>query len=157
MSRPLLSSLPDFKVTDKVSSWTSWIGHGTVLAFMLSGSVPSDSLTPGTAAHQAPVHGMSQARVLGWAAITSSRGSSLPKGQTCTSCIAGGFFTTESPGKPARNCRAAPEGKVRFPGYKTQGRGLISYLKKMLLFIVLFMKQFMKGSKSVISGRSLII
>ena len=36
-----------------------------------------------------------QARILEWAAISSSRGSSWPRDQIWVSCIAGGFFTTE--------------------------------------------------------------
>ena len=47
-----------------------------------------------------PVHGISQARILEWAAISFSRGSSWSRDQTqvsCTSCIADGFFATELP------------------------------------------------------------
>ena len=44
------------------------------------------------------VHGISQARILEWVAISSSRGSSPPKDQTHVSCssptLAVGFFTT---------------------------------------------------------------
>ena len=43
-----------------------------------------------------------QARILEWVAMPSSRGSSQPRDQTqvsCGSCIAGGFFTAETPGK----------------------------------------------------------
>ena len=46
------------------------------------------------------VHGILQARILGWIAISYFRGSSQPRGQThvsCISCIAGRFFTTEPP------------------------------------------------------------
>ena len=46
------------------------------------------------------VCGILQARILKWAVISFSRESSRPGGQTCTSCLAGGFFTTEPPGKP---------------------------------------------------------
>ena len=49
------------------------------------------------------VHGILQARILEWVAVSYSRGSSQPRGQThvsCVSCIAGGFFTPEPPGKP---------------------------------------------------------
>ena len=46
------------------------------------------------------VHGISQARILEWVAISFSRGSSQPRNQTQVSCMAGGFFTTEPPGKP---------------------------------------------------------
>ena len=43
-----------------------------------------------------------QARILEWVAISYSRESSWPRDQTCISCVsalAGGFFTTEPPGK----------------------------------------------------------
>ena len=51
------------------------------------------------------VHGILQARILEWVAMTSSRGFSWPRDGThvsCGSCIAGRFFTTEPPGKPQR-------------------------------------------------------
>ena len=38
------------------------------------------------------VHGISQARILGWFAIPSPRGSSQPRGWTWVSCTAGRFF-----------------------------------------------------------------
>ena len=53
---------------------------------------------PGSSAH-----GITQRRILEWVAISSSRGSSQPRDQTCIShdsCIAGGFFTTKPLGKP---------------------------------------------------------
>ena len=43
--------------------------------------------TPQTVAHQALLHGISQARILEWIAISFSRGSSGSKDQTCASCI----------------------------------------------------------------------
>ena len=49
------------------------------------------------------VHGILQARRLEWVAVPSSRGSSWPRNWThvyCGSCIVGGFFTVEPPGKP---------------------------------------------------------
>ena len=49
------------------------------------------------------VHGILQARILEWAAVPSSRGSSQPRDLSHVSycsCIAGNFFTTEPPGKP---------------------------------------------------------
>ena len=56
---------------------------------------PMDCSLPGFS-----VHGIPQARILEWFAISYSRGSSRPRDQTCISCIAGGFFTAEPPGKP---------------------------------------------------------
>ena len=47
------------------------------------------------------VHGILQARRLEWAAISFSKCSSWLRDRTWVSCIAGGFFTTESPGKPS--------------------------------------------------------
>ena len=46
------------------------------------------------------VHGIFQARILEWVAISSSRGSSQPRDQTLISCIAGGFFTCWDIGEP---------------------------------------------------------
>ena len=62
------------------------------------------SMTPWTVACQAPLSmGILQARMLGWVAKPSSRGSSRHRDRTCIacgSCGADGFFTTESPRKP---------------------------------------------------------
>ena len=55
------------------------------------------------------VHGISQARILEWVAISSSRGSSQPRDQTCisySSCIASEFFTADLLGKPIPACKA---------------------------------------------------
>ena len=43
-----------------------------------------------------PVHGILQARILEWVAISFSRGSSQPKDQTQVSLIAGRLFTEPS-------------------------------------------------------------
>ena len=53
------------------------------------------------------VHGISQAKILEWVAISFSRGSSQPRDGTCVSCIAGGFFTVEPPGKSNTALEAA--------------------------------------------------
>ena len=45
------------------------------------------------------VRGISQARILEWVATSFSRGSSRTRDWTCVSCLAGGFFITEPPGK----------------------------------------------------------
>ena len=49
---------------------------------------PMDCSPPGSS-----VHGISQARILEWVAISFSRGSSRPRNRTQVSCIAGIFFT----------------------------------------------------------------
>ena len=46
------------------------------------------------------VHGVSQARILEWVAISYSRRSCLPRDSACISWIGGGFFTTEPPRQP---------------------------------------------------------
>ena len=45
-------------------------------------------------------HGTSQAGILEWVAISSSRGSYRPRDWTCVSCIGGGFFTTMKAHEP---------------------------------------------------------
>ena len=49
---------------------------------------PMDCSLPGSS-----VHGILQARILEWVAISFSRGSSQPRDKTQVSCIAGSFFT----------------------------------------------------------------
>ena len=64
---------------------------------------PLDCSPPGSSAH-----GIIQARILKWVAMPSSKGSSQPRDRSpasCISCIAGGFFTTEPPGKPKQGVR----------------------------------------------------
>ena len=52
---------------------------------------PMDYSLPGSS-----VHGIIQARILEWGAISSSRGSSWPRDSTHVSCLAGRFFPGES-------------------------------------------------------------
>ena len=60
----------------------------------VSRSVVSDSVTPWTVTHQAPLkNGILQGRILEWVVIPFSRGSSRPMDQTQVSCTAGGRFT----------------------------------------------------------------
>ena len=44
--------------------------------------------------------GILQARILEWVAVPFSRGYSQPRDQIQVSCIRGGFFTSDPPGKP---------------------------------------------------------
>ena len=48
------------------------------------------------------VHGIFQANILQWVAISSSRGTAQPQdpNDICVSCVAGEFFTAEPLGKP---------------------------------------------------------
>ena len=55
---------------------------------------PVDCIPPGSS-----FQGISQAIILEWVSISSSRGSSQPRDQTQVSCLSGRFFTTEAPGK----------------------------------------------------------
>ena len=62
---------------------------------------PMDNSLPGSS-----VHGILQARILEWVAISSSRGSSWPRHRTWVSCIAGRFFTVWAT-REAHNCGKA--------------------------------------------------
>ena len=78
------------------------LGHDISCACMLSHVrlfvTPVDCSLPGSS-----VHGILQARILEWVAITFSTGSSRPRDRTRSSChiscIADRFFTTEPPGE----------------------------------------------------------
>ena len=85
------------------------------LLFLFSGSFVTDSFCdpvdcspPGSS-----VHGISQARILEWVAISFSRGSSQPRDQTQVSCIAGRFFTTEPLGKPNKRDRNYEKSQIK--------------------------------------------
>ena len=69
--------------------------------------------TPWTVAHQTPVHGILQARILEWVALPSSRGSSQLKDWNCisyVSCIGRWVLYHYRPLGSARSCRCC--GKV---------------------------------------------
>ena len=56
--------------------------------------------TPWTEACASSVHGVSQARILEWVAISFSKGSSKSRDPICISRTASRVFTSELPGKP---------------------------------------------------------
>ena len=109
MSRRFNNPTNSYKAVDKRCNGGGWRGRGEgcpsspdigkAFAVMLSCVQlfcdPLDYSMPGS-----PVHGIFQARILEWVAISFSRESSPPRDQTCASCIAGGFYTSEPPGKP---------------------------------------------------------
>ena len=69
------------------------------VALVMSDSLQTHELYPSGGS----VHGIFQVRVLEWVAMPSSRESSWPRDRThvsCSSCITGGFFTSEQLGKP---------------------------------------------------------
>ena len=73
---------------------------------------PKDCSPPGSS-----VHGISQARILEWGAISSSRESSRPRDQTrisCVPCTAGRFFTCWALGE-------APEGTKEKMAFQADG------------------------------------
>ena len=70
--------------------------HAQLLHFCLTLCDLMDCSLPGSS-----VHGILYGRILEWVAVHFSRRSSELRDQTCISCIAGGFFTTEPPGKPS--------------------------------------------------------
>ena len=77
----------------------SWV-HAKSLQSRPTPCDPMDCSLPGSS-----VHGILQARILEWVAISFSRGSFWSRDRICVpwgSCTAGGFFTAEPPGKPSQ-------------------------------------------------------
>ena len=76
-------------VSNARASGTDW-DHGLCLVAQLCLTLcePMDCSLPGSS-----VHDILQAKILEWAAMPSSRGSSQPRDQTHVSCIPGRFFT----------------------------------------------------------------
>ena len=74
----------------------TWEALYYVVCVCVSRLVVSDSATPWTVVHQATVdsvHGILQARIVEWVAISFSRGSSRPRDRTQVSHTEGRFFT----------------------------------------------------------------
>ena len=73
--------------------WATWDAQSSTIVSEVSQSCqtlcdPVDCSPPGSS-----IHGILQARILEWVAISSSRGSSRPRDWTWVSFIAGRFFT----------------------------------------------------------------
>ena len=74
---------------------------------------PMDCSPPGSS-----VHGILEARILEWVAISFSRGSSWPRDWTLVSCIAGGFFTVWITRDTLTEWLKSPEkAKVKLPSH----------------------------------------
>ena len=71
-------------------TWSTCGGGGLVAKSCLTLRNPMNCSPSGSS-----VHGISQAKILEWVAISSSRGSSQSRDQTQVSCIASRFFTTK--------------------------------------------------------------
>ena len=85
----------------KDALYFSFCNWRLLLCCLIAQSPPVLFVIPGTVSPPgSSVHGISQARILEWVAISFSEGSSWLRDQTRVSCIAGGFFTTEPLGKP---------------------------------------------------------
>ena len=81
---------------DTHCSLCTWM-HAKLLQLYITLCDPVDCSPPGSSVHE-----ILQERILVWVAMPSSRASFWPRNWTYLSwdsCIAGGFFTTESPGK----------------------------------------------------------
>ena len=77
--------------------WVAWRGLACMPSCFSHVGLcnPMDRSPPGSS-----VHGILQARILECIVMPSSRGSSLPRDQTCGSCLAIRFFTAEPPERP---------------------------------------------------------
>ena len=78
-----------------------WEFHCSICTFLYACSVMSNFETLWTVAHQASLCMLfPRQEYWKWVAVSFSRGSSQPRDWAHISCLAGGFFITESPGKP---------------------------------------------------------
>ena len=87
--------------------------HAKLLQSCLTFCDPVNCSLPGLS-----VHGNSPGKNTGVGCHASSRGSSQPRDESCVSCnsfIAGGFFTTEPPGKPNSIGRGLLKAYTLFP------------------------------------------
>ena len=94
LSQAGIKPTPPVLQADSLSADLSTVVVVLVTQLCLTLCDPMDCGPPGSS-----VHGILQARILEWIAISFSRGSSQPRDRTHTSCITGGFFTAEPSGK----------------------------------------------------------
>ena len=97
MSLPTWKDIHDRLLSEEDNEQNRQCMHPQSFQSCLTLCDPVDCSLPGSS-----VHGILQARILKWVVISSSRESSPPRNQTLVSCssfIAGGFFTTEPPWK----------------------------------------------------------
>ena len=95
-----------------------------------SHSVMSDSLWPhGLQPPGSSVHGILQARILEWAAVPFSRGSSQARGCTQVSHTAADSLPSEPPGKPSEKLKLAHTEKNPHRASRTNEREIRLVLK----------------------------
>ena len=88
----------DFVIAWRQHRMRDACGHAKSLQLCLTVWTPVNCSLPGSG-----IHGIPKARILEWVAMSSSRGSSRPRGWhwvSCSSCIVARFFTAEPLGKP---------------------------------------------------------
>ena len=95
----------------------------------------SDSLQPhGLYPPGSSLHGIFQARVLEWGAISFSRRSSWPRDQTRVSCLQADASPSGPPGEPSHSRLQADASPSGPPGKPFHSRLLSSFLSSILLF-----------------------
>ena len=104
---PCVSKYHQVSLVSSTSNYLQWFAKSLQLCLC----DPVDCSPQGSS-----VHGILHARILEWVAISSSRGSSWPRNQTCVSCIfcidRQILFTTEPPGKPQKGSSNQPLGHL---------------------------------------------
>ena len=139
-SRTLLIDWTELNWTEhyqKVYSWDLEVVCAKSLQSCPTLSDPMDCSPLGSS-----VQGILQERILEWVAISPSRESSKWRNWTWVSCIAGGFFTTEPPGKPLSGGPV-----VKTPPSKAEGACLIPGLGNKVLHAAEWGQNFSNNNK----------
>ena len=97
----IYSSLQSCFLWAKEHGQIKWIYCGCLL---VAQSCPTLYDLVGCSPLGSPVHGILQARILDWVAMSFSKGSSWPRDQTPFSCMAGSLYTIWATGKPCECC-----------------------------------------------------
>ena len=93
----------------------------TIADFVDAQSCPTPCDPMGCNPPGSSILGVLQTRTLEWVAISFSRGFSQHRDQTCVSCLTGGFFTNEPPGKPLAGLLAGHRG-FKYQEKKEKGK-----------------------------------
>ena len=99
----ILAPVPQIKIYAKIQRW--FPSFSVIKLNCCCSLVAKSCLTLCNPMNCSPprssIHGISQARILEWVVISSSRGSSPPRDWTQVSCMAGGFYTADPHGNPS--------------------------------------------------------
>ena len=127
-------------------TWTCWVAYSRPAL-----CDPMDCNWPGSSVHE-----LLQARILEWAAISSSKGSSPLRDLTTSlvSCFVGGFFTTSTTWEVPRSSKKAVEATPLHSLWENRDRWIVHPRKPVKCQLKVLLKLWALGSPQKSQAKS---